>query len=67
MRIVLDGRASREAFRANTSVAWTGFEEANGLDNFYMMDRTGSEVKGRPELRLEPCNGLKFSSSHLSM
>ncbi len=41
--------------------------EANDLDNFYVMDRTGSEVKGRPELRLEPCNGLKFSSSHLSM
>ncbi len=64
-RIVLDGQASREVFRAITSIAWTRREEANDLDNFYTMDRTGSEVKGRPELKLEPSNGLKFSSSHL--
>ncbi len=29
----------------DTNVAWTGSEEAN--DYFYMMDRTGSEVKGQ--------------------
>ncbi len=35
----LDGTAS--------SVAWTESEEANDFNYFYMMDRTGSEVKGQ--------------------
>ncbi len=33
--------------RTATSVAWTGCEEANDWNYFYMMDRTGSEVKGQ--------------------
>ncbi len=38
-------------FGPSPALRGRGFEEANGLDNFYMMDRTGSEVKGRPELK----------------
>ncbi len=46
-RIVFNGWNSRGFYRTATSVAWTGREEANDLDNFYVMDRTGSEVTGQ--------------------
>ncbi len=45
-RIVSNRWNSREVYRTATSIAWTGREEANDLDN-YVMDRTGSEVKGQ--------------------
>ncbi len=43
-------RPYRVSTGLTSSVAWTGSEEAN--DYFYVMDRTGSEVKGQAWLKI---------------